>query len=1051
VDWKVFAVLITCSIISLPLAGAAQVSIYYNDVKSGDSIDLDYSDFAKRDLVINNPGDAAEVELSVTNGSVDKQVLETHVYKCEDRGPRVCVSQVEPIAYVGDFTAEYDWSDIRDGTSYPQTAKFLTLVKVKRGGGSSWVGYWDTLTKTNELNFALESAEIEEIEIHAQSTQFIYSIRYFVENFLTIPMNTNWISGVVFKTATELRNLESNDPPNFWIETISGDELTSISYDYFFVFPKNDSGVMGLSVLNLNPDYTCGDENCETVNGESESNCCYDCGCPTGYYCDPEMVCKSEGVITMALHGTPDTRVVNCNEDHVVYIPVKIQNLPTDTILKSARYSLDGSLYDTTCVKGAGGVFSCVVNVLAVPDCDTGEYNVGPNTLTLFIEYSDGSTTKIKSMMVSFPDITIGSFDCGNSVCESTLGESESSCCLDCGCPSGDYCDWEGLGSVPSDAVCRYPVVDSDLAMGSINPSHFYDQRYGGNDADIVVNINNKPKSILLGSIGCEMDCSSSEGDCQSTCTVSGCIEDGINPGVYSTGCTLTFSISNYDSLTDYDLSPVFTTGISYNNGTSEVIIETLTNTFPTISLGAHWCGDFVCGDDEDYLICCFDCDCPGGYYCDTQNTNWPTSGDECKNNDFNLVVDDIGDALFQDSSIQHYLSINGHVPNYPSGTEISGECSIQGGAFECILVCHRTESIHDVEYNFTCDMVIPPVDYIGSPYFYPNQREIILTQNMFSINHTYNEGTQKKTLMYDNSVDEIKLNVTTHCGEGGCEANFDETQSNCCRDCGCSDYGNDYFCYTGHNPNGVCLPNSSILLEIVEFDPEPTECTIFNEGEACKITGMTTADIEIINPPAGVTIVDAYYTVLEQEDTPMDCRESLIDNQYICPFALEDITVPGAASIGIINISVKIMAMIKYQISDFMVTQSIEGESDLDISKVYSYALATCLEMKESHQDQIDALEQTQGETNTYMLMFRIFGDFFISMYVTTQDASHLFNAMLCYAKMNEEEEKHQEQEEEQEAAQQQMEEKTPMCDALTSQELSDLEGAGISEMPPP
>jgi len=414
-------------------------------------------------------------------------------------------------------------------------------------------------------------------------------------------------------------------------------------------------------------------------------------------------------------------------------------------------------------------------------------------------------------------------------------------------------------------------------------------------------------------------------------------------------------------------------------------------------------------------------------------------------------VVDDIEDDVFQDSSVQHYLDITGHVPSYPSGTIVSGDCMIQGGVFECMIICERTSSIHDLEYNFTCQMIIPPIDYVGSPFFYPNSRDIILTQNMFSIKHTYNEGPENKTDVYNFSVDEIKINVTTHCGEGGCEAGFDESQSDCCRDCGCSGYGDDYFCYTGKNPNGACLLNSSIILEITEFEPDPTECTIFQEGESCRITTATIADVEIINPPTGVTLIDAFYSAGDQEDTPMDCRESLKKNHYICPFALEDIPLPQPSALGIVNVSVRIVGVIDYSIGDVKITQNIEGESGIDIEKAYSYALQNCLDMRQNIEDQISALEKTQSETNTYANIFMTIGNFYMSLYATSQDVTNLIFARLCYAKAEEEIEKFEEMEKEQEAEYEQMRERAPMCDALTVPDLAALEDAGLTEIPPP
>jgi len=617
VEWKkslgLFVVLI-CIAMVLPLVGATKVGIYYDDALLGDMIELDYSDIVEKSLNLNNPGNSASVELSITNGSADKQIIETHTYKCGARGPRVCANQVVPIKYNNDFTVDYAWSEVRDREiGYPQTANIITLVKVKRAGGFSWLGYWDVITRTGEGDFTVDSREIDEIEVHTSSTNFLYAMNYFIENFFTIPMNPNWVSKVVFKTATELRGLESNDPPSFWIGTVSGDEITSITDSYYFVFPKNDSGIMGSAVLNLNPDYTCGDDSCLSGTEENQANCCYDCGCDlVGYYCSYDMICSPESAITMTLKGS-ETRVTNCNEDHLRFISVNIENAPSDAIVKSATYSLAGDAYITTCARGVGGVFSCPITVPAVEDCDTGEYSVSPNSITMVIEFSDGKVKKTKSLGVSFPEITIGSFECGSGSCESELGENQDNCCLDCGCPDGDYCDWGGSGSVPSNAKCRNVLSDNDLVMGSINPSHFYDQQGVPNIADITVNINNKPASLETDILGCEMSCTSSGGLCESTCVVSGCVKNPENPDTHITECELSFFISDYDSLTDYELSPAFTSSVNYNNGTDDVISGDLESTFPIISIGAHWCGDYICGDDENYLVCCYDCGCPGG------------------------------------------------------------------------------------------------------------------------------------------------------------------------------------------------------------------------------------------------------------------------------------------------------------------------------------------------------------------------------------------------------------------------------------------------------
>jgi hypothetical protein len=1049
---EAFAIMASYLILTLPVAGATDVSIYYNNAPLGSPIGLDYSDIVEKSVDVENPGASASLSLHVTNATAEGMILEAHVYKCKGSSPAVCMSQASPVTYEGDFMADYGWSEIRNtGTGYPQTANIMSFVKIKRKGGISWLGYWDVVTRTSETSFSVDSREIDEIEVHAEASQFVGPIKNFIESFFMLPMNPDWVSKVVFSAATEISELKSSDMPTIEAEVVGGDEITSIDEPYHFIFPKG-SLVLGASTLNLNPDYTCGAYGCETDLTEGQTNCCYDCGCPPGYYCDAEMVCRSRSAISMSLHGTPDTRVINCNEDHTIYIPVKVSNLPSDAIVRGATQSLGGDVEPVTCTKGSGEIFSCAVLVPAVEECDTGEYWVGPNSMTLVIEHSDGSSKATKSMTVGFPDITIGSFGCGNDVCESSLGEDQENCCLDCGCPAGEYCDWGGFGSDPSDAKCKDPLVNSDLHLGSINPSHFTDQPLTGNTPDIVVSIKNSPLNLHLDSLSCEIECSSSEGVCASTCTLQSCVTDRSVPGIFSRNCELNFIISNYDSLVDYELSPVFTAEVRYSNGTEGVMEATLTNTFPIISIGAHWCGDMVCGSDESSYKCCYDCGCDEGQYCDTKNRAGPSSGDGCSNKDFILEAESVGGKLFQDSSVQHYLDIPGTISSYPSGTELYGNCEIQDGEFECSVICSREDSAIDTEYNFTCQMIIPPVDYVGSPYYDPATREIRLTGNSFTIRHVYNDGPDNVTEEYNFTAGEIRLNVTSHCGEGGCETNLDESQETCCRDCGCSEYGEDYFCYTGKNPNGVCLPNSSIILEITGYEPDPVECIIYKEGEECIVTINTLVDAEVVNPPAGIEIVESYYSTSSQEnDTSISCFETLKDNTYTCPIALENM--PDGASEGTVNLSLTLKMTIEYVMNDNFVWQSVQDTASITVNKEYSTSVMSCKQMIQSIDDQISKLEGSKSSTNTWMIVFMVLAAIFLVIFIITCFSKcqtvWLTLALTCLTSALSMMNSASSQDDQIASLEAQKQQKIAMCDAQTTAELAMAEG-GLTEIPP-
>jgi len=183
---EVFAVLVSYLIITLPVSGATEVNIYiHGDPYGGDPINLDYSDIVEKSVVINNPGESAGVDIFVSNATLDRKILEFIVYKCDGDSPADCIGRT-PITYEND-KASYSWSDVRDtGTGYPQTANIMTLVKVKRAGGFSWLGYWDVITRTGESDFTVDSREIDEIEVHTD-VSYIISITDFITNFFMIP------------------------------------------------------------------------------------------------------------------------------------------------------------------------------------------------------------------------------------------------------------------------------------------------------------------------------------------------------------------------------------------------------------------------------------------------------------------------------------------------------------------------------------------------------------------------------------------------------------------------------------------------------------------------------------------------------------------------------------------------------------------------------------------------------------------------------------------------------------------------------------------------
>ncbi|MCK4714449.1 MAG: hypothetical protein KAT35_02655, partial [Candidatus Aenigmarchaeota archaeon] len=535
-------------------------------------------------------------------------------------------------------------------------------------------------------------SDISEIGVYVRDIGLLSTIREFIKNRFMIPANTDWISRVVLKGASSLYEISmdgegdiSSQPNNAGYQEIPGSEVSSVSRDYSFMLPVVSSQVNSPVTLYLNPSYTCGMFGCESDRGESSSNCCLDCPCSGDYYCDSHWGCRPESGIGLSLYGSVPSGVSNCYESHDLNIPVEVQNAPSGMSLVSAWYRLRNDQHETSCIRLSGSIYSCPVTVPAMDDCTEGVFTLGPNRIGVQISFMDGAETRTMDLETGLPDITIGSFKCGQGGCEAGLGEDWENCCYDCPCPVG-YCDYETGGS-KIDAYCRQNPRGSDIRAASIEPDHFSVFSESGKTVDMNIVISNAPRSLGVAVTSCSTGClkGESEESCTATCSLRGCSElVSSDPEEYNVSCTLFLDIDNYDTESDYTLSPNLSFSLSYNNGPVMVTRGIIQN-FRDISVGAQQCGDSVCTGNENAENCCYDCPCAEdsafgpGYYCDTRNIDGPTRGvDSCKPlSGTELIIDEIGELYLEDSTHAQTITIKGHIPDPASGFAISGTCNL--------------------------------------------------------------------------------------------------------------------------------------------------------------------------------------------------------------------------------------------------------------------------------------------------------------------------------------------------------------------------------------
>lgn len=191
--------------------------------------------------------------------------------------------------------------------------------------------------------------------------------------------------------------------------------------------------------------WVCGNQQCESDLGENQQNCCCDCGCPSGQYCDLDFGCMPEPIdfdlipkVITSDSATFEIRIDNAPRD-IEVIP-HITNL---TCKEAGIVPITLSGISIECEGGewANGSYrtECILNYQIADYSYESQYLMQLD-LDLTLSYTS-CQTPVQKTLSKHVTFTLNKLYCGNLIPELEIGENSSSCCYDVPCPTGEFCD----------------------------------------------------------------------------------------------------------------------------------------------------------------------------------------------------------------------------------------------------------------------------------------------------------------------------------------------------------------------------------------------------------------------------------------------------------------------------------------------------------------------------------------------------------------------------------------------------------------------------------
>jgi hypothetical protein len=440
--------------------------------------------------------------------------------------------------------------------------------------------------------------------------------------------------------------------------------------------PTCGRGQLTKGPINLSLDLTYNDgpgSVTQTVYDDFQAiNIGYDCGCPSGSYCDAAGECRLLDAIRLSVISS--TSKLNYPQENTVNIKARVENLPTGGDLTGWTLTIGNITKDSEIISGysksldcsqSGGIWDCSTDITISNYDSSKRYVHRQNSINVTLSFTDRGQRVVQTLTAPLPDIVIPSQACGDGIQQS--GESSSNCCLDVPCTGFDqYCDPDA-----SDDQCKN-IAEVGLEFVSVKPYPIeFDDCRVQHDINLTVQVKGPAdpqvidaKYVLAGSVkDWPVSCVKQWGG-KFKCTITIPPEDGCADEQF-----------RKEGSVYYDLGPnSLNLTIAFKNGTTQLQRE-IGTTFGNIKINDIWhCGDGIPEEDlgESSDNCCIDVPCKSSdQYCDWHPELNPNG--QCKSKSaIKLVLDSVAPVNFDLCETSNEASVKAHIENAPS--EISLE-----------------------------------------------------------------------------------------------------------------------------------------------------------------------------------------------------------------------------------------------------------------------------------------------------------------------------------------------------------------------------------------
>ena len=408
------------------------------------------------------------------------------------------------------------------------------------------------------------------------------------------------------------------------------------------------------------------------------------------------------------------------------------------------------------------------------------------------------------------------SFTCGDNKCDTDLGESMDSCCFDCDCTAGSYCDITS----GTQGGCKVTNDTTLSVLGYTVPTPLQ-QCSSQTVVNVTAKIDNPPSSMPANINGLFR--------INGTQYPVSCAGSG---GTYI--CQLRVQPPVSCGFGSFSLGPnTLNMSISYRDGANTVFND-LSTPFPNINVN-------------------YDCGCQANFYCDVGPNICRSEGSimlqvlsvDSYLNNF-TGANDMVKSVLRIVNTPTNFTVNSFTFNFGNITWETNSVPASSPTVNCI-----NAGVAGNSHTYNCSPTLT------IPNYNPNNSYVVRA-NSVNASITYTDGGIQKQNVLRATFGDIIIPQQS-CGNGRVDPR--ETQANCCRDAGCPSVGQ--WCDV---QNG-CQYTGNISATVLNVDP--------TNVSDCIIPHIVNLTVRINNAPSDARL--NYFSYLRNglvQAWPMQCSQ---------------------------------------------------------------------------------------------------------------------------------------------------------------------------------